>query len=135
MAPGGDPRETGTAGTGAAGRSGRWARHDALPVVEPQPGIAIRSIAGDRLHVAWIRIAPETALPIHHHPHEQIGVVLEGAIEVTIAGETRRVGPGEAYAVPGGVEHGGRTGAEGVLVLETFTPVRQEYLVPDPDEG
>ncbi|HYO30465.1 MAG TPA: cupin domain-containing protein [Thermomicrobiales bacterium] len=131
MAPDGEREGTGTPREGSAGSGGRWARHDALPVVEPQPGITIRSVVGDKLHVAWIRIAPETALPIHRHPHEQIGVVLEGAIEVTIGGETRRVGPGDAYAVPGGVEHGGRTGEDGVLVLETFTPVRQEYLVPD----
>ncbi len=112
-----------------SGRGGaQWARRDALPVVEPQPGIAIQSIAGDRLHVAWIRIAPETELPLHNHPQEQIGTVLEGAIEVTIAGETRRVCPGGSYAVPGGVEHGAKTGSEGVLVLEAFTPVRGEYL-------
>jgi quercetin dioxygenase-like cupin family protein len=96
--------------------------------MEPQPGISVQSIAGDRLHVAWIRIAPETELPLHRHPHEQIGTVLEGAIVVTIAGETRRIEPGGSYVAPSGVEHGGKTGPEGVLVLEAFTPVREEYL-------
>jgi len=122
----GRSERTPDAEAGQAG--GQWARRDDLPMVEPQPGIAVQSIAGDRLHVAWIQIAPETELPLHRHPHEQIGTVLEGAIAVTIAGETRRVEAGGSYAVPGGVEHGGTTGSEGVLVLEAFTPVRREYL-------
>lgn len=117
-----------TAGAEAGGEGSQWARRGDLPVMEPQPGISVQSIAGDRLHVAWIRIAPETALPLHRHPHEQIGTVLEGAIVVTIAGETRRIEPGGSYVAPSGVEHGGETGTEGVLVLEAFTPVREEYL-------
>ena len=124
----GSSRVARTLGAETAPGGAQWARREALPTLEPRPGIAVQSVAGNQLHVAWIRIAPETALPLHSHPHEQIGVVLEGAIEVTIGGESRRVRPGEAYAVPGGVEHGGRTATEGVLVLETFTPVRDDYL-------
>jgi hypothetical protein len=33
-----------------------------------------------------------------------------------------------AYVVPGGVEHSGRTGPEGVLVVESFAPVREDYV-------
>ena len=78
--------------------------------------------------VTWIRIEPERELPIHHHPHEQIGVVLEGEIDLTIDGETRRVGLGGCYVVPGGLPHGGRTGAAGCLILESFSPPREDYL-------
>lgn len=114
---------------GAKVAEATWAERDALPTLEPRPGITVRSVAGAALHVVWVAIAPDTELPAHRHPHEQIGTILEGAIEITIAGETRRVGPGASYVVPGGVEHGGRTGPEGVLALEVFTPLREDYLV------
>ena len=105
-----------------------WAHRDDLIPFSPRPGIGVQVVAGDRLMVCWIKIAPGTLLPVHDHPHEQLGVVLEGAIEVTVGGETRRLGPGAAYAVPPHVPHGGQTGAEGCLVLETFTPPREDYL-------
>ena len=78
--------------------------------------------------VCWVRIEPYRTLPIHRHPHEQLGVVLEGAVEVTVGNEARRLGPGDAYSVPPDVPHGGVTQAEACLVLETFTPVREDYL-------
>lgn len=117
-----------TPGAAAIPGGGQWAERDKLPAVTPRPGIEVRVVSGETLTSCWIRIDPETDLPIHAHPHEQIGVVVEGAIEVTIGGQTRRVGPGMAYAVPGGVAHGGRTGPEGVLVIESFAPVREDYL-------
>jgi quercetin dioxygenase-like cupin family protein len=120
--------ETITPGAAAAPGGGQWAEREKLPRVEPRPGIEARVVSGEQMTSCWIRIEPETELPAHAHPHEQIGVVVEGAVEVTIGGEARRVGPGMAYVVPGGVEHSGRTGPEGVLVVESFAPVREEYL-------
>ncbi len=105
-----------------------WASRDDLPPFSPVPGIAFRVVAGDRLMVAWVRIDPHTTLAVHDHPHEQVGVVLEGAIDVTVGGETRSLGPGDAYVVPAHVPHGGATHAEGCLVLDTFSPPRADYL-------
>ncbi len=105
-----------------------WASRDALPAFSPAPGVTVQVVAGGRLMTAWVRIEPDTALALHHHPHEQLGVVLEGAIAVTIAGETRPLTVGHAYAVPPGLVHGGVAGPHGCLVLESFTPPREDYL-------
>lgn len=91
---------------------GQWARRNELPVLRPVPGIEIQSLAGQALHVAWIRLAPETEVPRHSHPQEQIGVVIEGAVTLTVGGETRRVAAGEGYAIPGGIEHSAHIGPE-----------------------
>lgn len=77
---------------------------------------------GERLLAAWTRIEPEMTLPRHHHQEKQIGVVLEGAIVVTIGRETCRVDAGPAYVVPPNVPHAGVTGSEGRRVSETFFP-------------
>ena len=52
-------------------------------------------------------IEPIGEIPPHSHG-EQWGVVVEGEMELTIGGETRRYGPGDSYHIPAGVTHGAR---------------------------
>lgn len=44
--------------------------------------------------------------PPHHHEHEEIFLVREGRLEITIAGETSRIGPGSVAYVASMQEHG-----------------------------
>ncbi len=44
--------------------------------------------------------------PAHHHVHEEMFLVREGTLEVTLGGETTRLGPGSAAFVASNVEHG-----------------------------
>ena len=41
----------------------------------------------------------------HSHPHEQMGMLLEGRLEFTVGGVTRLLGPGDIWCIPGGVVH------------------------------
>lgn len=53
---------------------------------------------------------PGWALPPHRHEHEsETMYVIEGEFEVTVDGDTRRLGPGEVAHVPRGVTHSGRS--------------------------
>ena len=99
-----------------------------LPGFAPFDGIQMNVLSGARMMANWVRLAPGAIVPDHEHPHEQLGLVIEGEIDMTIAGETRRVGPGVAYVVPGGVRHAGVGGPDGCLVLDIFSPPRQDYL-------
>jgi quercetin dioxygenase-like cupin family protein len=82
---------------------------------------------GDKVMMSMVEIAPNAVLPPHKHPHEQAGLVLEGEFDFTIGGETKRLGPGEAYIIPGGVEHS-LVGSDGwALALDIFSPPREEY--------
>lgn len=118
-----------TPGAESTSGGGQWARQDGLPVVDLAPGIRARIVTGEQMMTCWITIEPDRELPLHDHPNEQIGVVVEGSIAVTIGEETRTVEAGEAYVVPAGVRHGGKTGPDGVLVMESFSPPRADYLV------
>ena len=64
---------------------------------------------------------------LHSHPHRQTSYVAEGTFEVTIGGETRTLGPGGAYIVPSGIEHGVRALTAGKLI-DSFTPRRDDFL-------
>jgi quercetin dioxygenase-like cupin family protein len=93
----------------------------------PVEGIQMQAIVGGTMMGNWVRIAPNSAMPRHEHPHEQFGVMLEGALELTIGDETRLLRPGTAYTIPGGVPHHARTLDEGCLVLDIFAPPREDY--------
>jgi len=46
--------------------------------------------------------------PPHHHAHEEMFLIREGELEVTIAGKTTRLGPGAVAFVASNEEHGVR---------------------------
>lgn len=94
----------------------------------PQDGFEMQAIPGGTLMANWVRIAPNQAMPEHEHPHEQMGIMLEGSLELTMQGETHLLKAGMVYTVPGGVPHQARTLDEGCLVLDIFSPLREDLL-------
>jgi quercetin dioxygenase-like cupin family protein len=93
---------------------------------ELRPGILGRSFWGDNLMLLIVDLEANAILPNHNHPHEQGGIVLEGELEFTIAGERRMLHPGDIYMIPGGVEHMVQVGASPARVLDVFSPVRED---------
>jgi quercetin dioxygenase-like cupin family protein len=98
----------------------------AAPAHELAPGVSMRPLFGSGVMLNLIEFEPGARVPEHEHPHEQLGYVLEGDLVLAIAGEERRLRPGDAYALPGGVPHGAWS-VEGCLVLDIFQPVREDY--------
>ena len=91
-------------------------------------GVNLRTMWGEKTMMSLVEIAPKAILPSHTHPHEQAGIVLQGEFEFTIGGETRLLRPGDAYVIPGGVEHH-LVGSDGwSLALDIFSPPREEYM-------
>ena len=91
------------------------------------PGINAKTFWGEQMLAAVVDLDPNTQLPRHSHPHEQLGIVIEGQIEFIIADQEKVLGPGEVYVIPGGVEHQARTFDQPVKVMDVFSPVREEY--------
>src|SRR5262249_45429049 len=61
--------------------------------------------------------------PPSHTQEDEISYVLEGALVVTVGGETRTLGPGDAIFKPRGVPHAfAIAGDEPVRFLETIVP-------------
>lgn len=50
----------------------------------------------------------EAPHPPHHHVHEEIMMIREGTLEVTISGKSVNLGPGSVAFVASGEEHGWR---------------------------
>ena len=90
-------------------------------------GVNIRTMWGENIMVSILESAPHAIVRDHVHPQEQAGIVLHGEFEMTIGDETKHMRPGDAYVIPGGVEHG-IVGDDGwATILDVFSPVREEY--------
>ena len=94
---------------------------------EIAPNVNIRTFWGNEMLLSIVDLASNAVVPAHSHPHEQTGTIISGEFELTIGGETRRLKPGDTYIIPGGVEHGARTGDTPARALDAFSPVRADY--------
>jgi quercetin dioxygenase-like cupin family protein len=101
---------------------------DSINEVTLLEGISARFVTGSRIMFSFVRLAPGAIMPDHHHPHEQLGYIVEGSLVLNLAGDERNLQPGDAYAIPGGVIHRAVGGPNGCLVLDAFNPPREEYL-------
>lgn len=63
----------------------------------------------------------------HDHPHEQLTYCLKGTFEFTISGVKTVLHAGDTLYIPSHTRHGAKALEAGVL-LDTFTPVRQDLL-------
>ncbi len=90
-------------------------------------GVSAKFFWGDKMTLSRVEIAPNSTVPMHSHPHEQAGVILQGTLEFTIGDQVRTAGPGDMYIIPGNVEHQVVSGDEPVVALDIFSPVREEY--------
>lgn len=104
-----------------------WTNKDQLPGISPIPGLVMQSVVGGKLMANWVTIEPNQIVPRHQHPHEQLGIMLEGELELTLGEETRLLGPGDAYTIPPQLPHSARTLDKGCVVLDIFTPPRDDY--------
>ncbi len=72
---------------------------------------------------------PHSAFSIHIHPHEQIGICIQGEAIFTIDGKEYEVKKGDVYTIPSNVPHAERNdGNETAIFFECFAPVRDDLL-------
>jgi len=100
------------------------------PDVEPlemAPGVWRRTLSwGERLMVVYVILEEGAVVPAHRHPHEQITYIIEGKLSMEVEGRTYVLAPGDSLLFPADVEHGA-TALKRTLVVDTFSPPREEY--------
>lgn len=81
-----------------------------------------------------IELAKGSEVPLHSHPHEQIGFVLSGRLFFTIGDESKMLEAGDGYVIPSRLLHSVQA-PEDSVAIDIFSPVREEYLsasIPPP---
>jgi quercetin dioxygenase-like cupin family protein len=100
---------------------------EAITPKEIAEGVSIRIFSGRAMTLSYVTVARNAVVPTHAHPHEQLGIVLDGEMEFWIEGEERLLKRGDVYRIAPNTEHGARGGEAGCVVLDVFSPVREDY--------
>ena len=99
--------------------------------VSPQKiweGVVVRAVHGERVTLGLLELAPNSIVPEHSHPNEQMGVLVRGSFKrFQVADESREIRPGDTWRILGGVPHEVETGPEGALVVELWSPPREDW--------
>ena len=102
-----------------------WATMPGEPLRE---GLVRQMIHGQRLMICRLTIAAGTVTPAHRHPHEQITIVEKGRVRYLLGSEEKIFGPGDVILLPGGLWHGATMLDEEVVLVDIFSPVREDFL-------
>ena len=76
-----------------------------IPANEVVPGCRLRTPYGQHLMLSYLEMDEGAEIPLHDHPHEQGGILLQGKLELTIGDETRTVIPHSMFIIPPNVPH------------------------------
>jgi quercetin dioxygenase-like cupin family protein len=116
-----------------------WERREPLPLF---PHVTLHASGGDHVLLCQVRYESGAHVPRHSHEQtEQVMLMLEGEMEMTVGSETRTIRSGDSVVVNRGVEH--ELHSEGGCVfIEALSPVpldhvpdRERDLVLGPDSG
>ncbi len=100
-----------------------------IPAERVDDGIERQMIWGDRLMVCRLHFAPGVVTAVHSHPHEQITIVERGRVRFLVAGQERLSSAGDVLHFPAHCEHGATMLDEDVVLIDIFSPVREDFLM------
>ena len=91
--------------------------------------IILTGLHGDNMMMVLNITLLGHTVPLHKHPHEQIGMVYGGKAKLRIGDEERIVEKGDFYCIPTNVPHADTAiGDEPFIMLDIFYPVRQDFI-------
>lgn len=98
-----------------------------LPVFEKRPGWHGSLFHSANMTFSQWRFEAGATIHEHFHPHEEVWQVLEGELEITVAGQAQAAGPGMALVVPPDTPHSVLALSDGRAHVVDF-PLRTDFL-------
>jgi quercetin dioxygenase-like cupin family protein len=98
--------------------------------LDKHTGVSAKLLAdGKNMTVLYTSWAAGALAPEHTHPHEQMGLCLQGEAIFTIDSVDYVVKAGSFYQIPGGVPHAERNdGSQPAILIDFFSPIREDLL-------
>jgi quercetin dioxygenase-like cupin family protein len=100
---------------------------DTLGPIGIWDGVLARTVDGQQCSFGVVELDPNTVVPEHQHPNEQLGIVVSGSVLFRVGDEERELGPGGTWRIPPNVPHEVTTGPNGAVVLDVFAPPRADW--------
>jgi quercetin dioxygenase-like cupin family protein len=102
-----------------------WEGRDAFEI---HPGVRLHAIGGEQVLLCRVTYEPGTGVPLHSHEHtEQVMVIVDGEVAMTVEGETRTLRAGDVAVVNRGREHELHSEG-GVTFFEALAPVPLDHV-------
>jgi quercetin dioxygenase-like cupin family protein len=100
-----------------------------FPVVDAGNNVERRVLAeSPQLMLVEVAFAPNGIGAPHSHTHVQATFVKSGRFEFTVGGETFAVSAGDSFVIPSGIAHSCRALGEPGVLIDSFTPRRDDFL-------
>ena len=115
-------------GNGAGNSLARHLNWTNIPVEQVAEGIQRQMLVGDQMMICRFRFQPFLVTPEHDHPHEQMTIVERGKVRFFIEGKERIASAGDVLHFPSQTWHGATMMDEEVVLIDIFTPVREDFL-------
>ncbi len=113
-----------------------FADADSIPPQEIWSGVTARSVHSELVTLGLIELEANAAVPEHSHVNEQLGFLIRGTVTFTIGGEVRELGPGGSWTILAHVPHSVVVGPEGAVIVEVFSPRRDDWsAIPTGEPG
>jgi len=91
-------------------------------------GVHLKTLVyGNQTLLTEVRLEKNAVIPPHSHPHEQTGYLVSGQMDFQVDEQHIIAKPGDSWNIAGNVEHAA-TAIEESVVVEIFSPVREDYL-------
>ena len=108
---------------------------NAIKTEHPAPGIQRQMVVGKNMMVCRFTFDPFIVTAEHTHPHEQITLVAQGKVKFTIEGEVKIVSAGDVLHFPSNNRHGATMLDEEVVLIDIFSPIREDFLTDQSANG
>jgi quercetin dioxygenase-like cupin family protein len=95
-----------------------------LRAVERKPGWRGRYFDSPSMTFAHFEFDAGSSIHEHSHPQEEVWNITEGELDITIAGVTRRVGPGHVAIIPADTPHHAQAITNGKAIIVDY-PLRE----------
>jgi quercetin dioxygenase-like cupin family protein len=100
---------------------------DSIEPIRIWEGVRGRLVESERITMAVVELDPNAIVPEHRHPNEQLGILLRGALRFRVGEEVRDLRPGGTWRILGDVPHGVEVGPDGAVVMDVFSPLRDDW--------
>ena len=102
------------------------------PKIRPMDGLEttiLTGLHGEQMMMVLSATLPNHSVPVHSHPHEQIGMVYSGKAVLKIGDEERIAEKGDFYCIPANVPHSDKCiGDKPFIMLDIFYPLREDFI-------
>lgn len=107
-----------------------------LAEMKPLPiwnGILARVCEGRQMTFAVAELEAGAVAERHQHQNEQLGLVLQGSCDFEVGGERRQLRVGDTYVIPAMVPHEAIAGPSGCVLIDVFSPIRDDWQRHQPE--